>query len=95
MTMIGLKTLVATALISTISAASALAQPPLVNPDASAAEIPDCGLPYRGALGPRGTLVLFNGLAVGPAANYARAEISRADPYFRARRLDGHRHRYR
>jgi hypothetical protein len=94
MTMTGWKTLVAAALISTIPAASAVAQAPLVNPDASAAEVPNCDLPYGGALRhARGTTEVFvDGVAFGPAANYARAEISRGGPSFRVRHFDRHRH---
>jgi hypothetical protein len=97
MTMTGLQTFVAAALISTISAASALAQAPLVNPDASAAEMPNCDLPYGGALRhARGTIQVFvDGVAFGQAANYAHAEIRRAGPSFGARRLDGRRHQFR
>lgn len=91
--MTGLKTLVAAALLSTLPAASALAQAALVDPDAYEAEYPNRDLLNGGQLTPAGRmgLELTDGAAAVHAANNAHAEISRG-PSLRARHLDGRRH---
>jgi hypothetical protein len=95
MTMTGLKTLAAAALISTISATSALAQAAPVDPDAVEAEYPNRDLLNGGALTPAGRMGLEFMDGAAPAANNARAEISRLGPSFRAKRLDRRHHQLR
>ena len=95
--MTGLKTLVATALISIIPAASALAQAALVDPDAYQAQYPNRDLLNGGRLTPAGRMGLefTDGAAAGRPGSDARAETSRDGPSLRARRLDGRRHHFR
>jgi hypothetical protein len=82
--MTGLKTLVAAALISAISATSALAQ----EPAAFQAQYPDRDVLNGGALTPAGRLALQqSGGAVGAyPANNAYAGTGSASPSFRAQR---------
>jgi hypothetical protein len=94
MTMTGVKTSVAAALISTIAATSALAQAAMVNPDAFQAEYPNRDPLNGGALTSAGRMGLeqTDGAASAYTANNTRAEIG---PSFRTRRFEGHRHHYR
>jgi len=83
--MTGLKTLVAAALISTISATCALAQAAISEPGAFQAQFPDRDVLNGGALTPAGRMGL--GLSGGVStANSAYAAVGRASPSVRARR---------
>src|SRR5882672_2537804 len=102
--MTGLKTLVAAALISTISATCALAQEAITEPGAFQAQFPNRDVLNGGALTPAGRMGLE--LPGGASANNAYAAMGSASPSFRAQRYhsydpatdtflgyDGRRHR--
>jgi hypothetical protein len=86
--MTGLKTLVATALISTISATSALAQAAISEPAAFQAMFPNRDVLNGAALTPAGRmgLELPGGAASVYAANNAYAGMGSANPSFCAQR---------
>jgi hypothetical protein len=90
--MTGLKTLFAAALISAISATSALAQAAISEPAAAQAAYPNRDVLNGGALTPAGRLGLeLPGGAVGAyPANTAYARMSVDRPSFRARRTHTH-----
>jgi len=86
--MTGLKTLVAAALISTISATCALAQAAISEPGAFQAQFPDRDVLNGGALTPAGRmgLELADGAAGVSTGNNAYARINSASQAARARR---------
>ena len=89
--MTGLKTLVAAALISTISATCALAQAAISEPGAFQAQFPNRDVLNGGALTPAGRMGLE--LPGGAStANNAYAAIGSASPSFRAQRYHSYDH---
>ena len=91
--MTGLKTLVAAALISTISATCALAQAAISEPGAFQAMFPNRDVLNGGALTPAGRMGLEQAGGAS-TANGAYAAIGSASPSVRAQRpvTDGRRH---